>query len=80
MPTHAELATSNPQEPNTSVWPDRLLAHLPLGEPCDLDEIAERSGLTPARLLPALFELELRGCVRRAGAGRFVRFDGRVRF
>jgi DNA processing protein len=78
--THAELVTSKPQEPNTSVWPDRLLAHLPPGEPCDLDEIAERSGLTPARLLPALFELELRGRIRRAGAGRFVRFDGRVRF
>jgi predicted Rossmann fold nucleotide-binding protein DprA/Smf involved in DNA uptake len=40
-----------------------------------LDAIAERSGLTVARLLPRLFELELRGLVRRAGGGRFIRFD-----
>ena len=45
------------------------------GEPCDLDAIAERSGLSVARLLPRLFELELQGLVRRAGGGRFVRFD-----
>ena len=52
---------------------DPVLACLPPGEPCDLDAIAERSGLTPARLLPRLFELELQGLVRRAGGGRFVR-------
>jgi DNA processing protein len=54
---------------------DPLLACLPPGEACDLDGISERSGLSPARLLPRLFELELQGLVRRAGAGRFVRFD-----
>jgi DNA processing protein len=54
---------------------DPLLACLPPGEACDLDAISERSGLSPARLLPRLFELELQGLVRRAGAGRFVRFD-----
>jgi DNA processing protein len=54
---------------------DPLLACLPPGEACDLDAISERSGLSPARLLPRLFELELEGLVRRAGAGRFVRFD-----
>jgi DNA processing protein len=52
-----------------------LLACLPLGEACDLDVLAARSGLSPARLLPRLLELELMGLVRRAGAGRFVRFD-----
>jgi DNA processing protein len=52
-----------------------LLAHLPLGEAIDLDAISERSGLSTARLLPRLLELELQGLVRRAGAGRFVRFD-----
>jgi DNA processing protein len=52
---------------------DPLLACLPPGEACDLDGISERSGLGPARLLPRLFELELQGLVRRAGAGRFVR-------
>jgi DNA processing protein len=55
--------------------PDPLLACLPPGEACDLDAISERSGLSPPRLLPRLLELELQGRVRRAGAGRFVRFD-----
>jgi DNA processing protein len=54
---------------------DPVLRSLPPGESCDLDAIAERSGLTPGRLLPRLFELELLGLVRRAGGGRFVRFD-----
>jgi DNA processing protein len=54
---------------------DPVLACLAPGDPCDLDAIAERSGLAVARLLPRLFELELRGLVRRAGGGRFVRFD-----
>jgi predicted Rossmann fold nucleotide-binding protein DprA/Smf involved in DNA uptake len=54
---------------------DPVLACLPVGEPCDLDTIAERSGLNSAKLLPRLFELELQGLVRRAGGGRFVRFD-----
>jgi len=54
---------------------DPVLACLTPGEPCDLDAISERSGLAPARLLPRLFELELRGLVGRAGGGRFVRFD-----
>ena len=54
---------------------DPVLAALPPGEACDLDAIAERSGLTPARLLPRLLDLELQGFVGRAGGGRFVRFD-----
>jgi len=61
-------------------WPGRrstdpILASLGDGEACDLDALAERTGLTPARLLPRLFELELQGLVRRAGGGRFMRFD-----
>jgi DNA processing protein len=52
---------------------DPVLACLPAGETCDLDGISERSGLNTARLLPRLFELELRGLVRRAGGGRFAR-------
>jgi DNA processing protein len=58
---------------------DPLLACLPAGEACDLDQISERSGLLPARLLPRLLELELRGLVRRAGAGRFVGLTERAR-
>jgi DNA processing protein len=54
---------------------DPLLACWPLGESWDLDAMAERSGLTPARLLPRLLELELQGLVQRIGGGRFMRFD-----
>src|SRR5581483_3015064 len=52
---------------------DPVLDALVRGEPSDLDEIAERSGLRPARLLPRLLELELAGLVARVGGGRFVR-------
>jgi DNA processing protein len=54
---------------------DPVLACLTPGEPSDLDAIAERTGLCPARLLPRLFELELHGVVARVGGGRFVRLD-----
>jgi DNA processing protein len=53
----------------------RILACLVPGEPFDLDAVAGRSGLGAAELLPQLFELELRGLVRRAGGGQFVRID-----
>ncbi len=53
--------------------PDPILACLTPGEATDLDAIAERSGMSTARLLPRLFELELQGLVARAGGGRFVR-------
>ncbi len=52
-----------------------LVGCFPPGEACDLDAIAERSGLPPARLLPRLLALELAGAIRRAGGGRFVRVD-----
>jgi DNA processing protein len=52
---------------------DPILGCLPRGEACGLDDIAARSGLDSARLLPRLFELEVQGLVRRAGGGRFVR-------
>jgi DNA processing protein len=54
---------------------DPVLTCLVPGEACDLDVIADRSGLQPSRLLPRLFELELQGLVRRVGGGRFVRMD-----
>jgi DNA processing protein len=57
---------------------DPILACLVPGEPCDLDAIAERSGLSTARLLPRLFALELHGAVARIGGGRFVRVDRTV--
>jgi DNA processing protein len=52
---------------------DPILQCLTPGEPSDLDLISERTGLSPTRLLPRLFELELRGAIARVGGGRFVR-------
>jgi DNA processing protein len=52
-----------------------VLACLPPGEACDLDAISALSGLTLAKILPQLLELELQGRVKRAGGGRFVRVD-----
>jgi DNA processing protein len=61
--------------PGTSPNPDPVLECLLPGEGSDLDAIAERTGLDSRRLLPRLFELELKGLVRREGGGRFVRID-----
>ena len=52
-----------------------LLAHLPPGEDCDVDQLATRSGLSAATILHDLTRLELDGVVRRTGAGRFVRIS-----
>jgi DNA processing protein len=52
---------------------DPVLRAMEPGQPYDLDELAAGSGLDPARLLPRLLDLELRGLLRRAGAGRFLR-------
>jgi DNA processing protein len=54
---------------------DPVLGALGAGEACDLDAISARTGLSAAALLRRLFELELRGLVKRIGGGRFVRFD-----
>jgi DNA processing protein len=75
-----ELGETRPRpvagcRPGTAAAADPVLAALTAGEPCDLDAIAEKTGLQSARLLPRLFELEVRGLVRRAGGGRFVRID-----
>jgi DNA processing protein len=77
-----ELGFSGANRPTAAPVPgsaggavDPVFACLAPGEALDVDAIAERSGLTPARLLPRLFELELSGLVSRAGGGRFVRVD-----
>jgi DNA processing protein len=54
---------------------DPVLMAVGDGESCNLDEIATRTGLSAARLLPRLFELELLGLIKRVGGGRFARFD-----
>jgi DNA processing protein len=52
---------------------DPLIAEMTPGQPYDVDELTALSGLEPKRLLPRLLDLELRGLVRRAGGGRFLR-------
>jgi DNA processing protein len=50
-----------------------LIEMMVAGQPYDLDELIALSGLDAQRLLPRLLDLELCGCVRRAGGGRFFR-------
>ena len=52
---------------------DPLLACLAPGEDCDVDTLAQRSGLFAPALLSHLTRLELTGAVRRTAGGRFVR-------
>jgi DNA processing protein len=52
---------------------DGLLVAMAEGEAYDLDGLSGRSGLDTTKLLPRLLDLELRGVVRRVGAGRFMR-------
>jgi DNA processing protein len=69
----AGVAQDGTSRQSTSPAADPILACLTPGEPADLDAIAERSGVGAARLLPRLFELEMKGLVVRTGGGRFVR-------
>jgi len=68
-----ELGLPSPRTRRGNEPEDPVLAGLPAGESCDLDVIAERTGLASSRLLPRLFELELAGLIRRVGGGRFAR-------
>jgi len=51
---------------------DPLLARMELGEAYELEALAEMAGMTGARLLPRLMDLELQGLVG-ANGGRFSR-------
>ena len=52
---------------------DPVLGRLEVARPYDLDEIAAATGMTGAKLLARLSDLELQGRVRRVGGARFVR-------
>jgi DNA processing protein len=52
---------------------DPLIRQMTPGQLYDVDELTALSALEPNRLLPRLLDLELRGLVRRAGGGRFIR-------
>jgi DNA processing protein len=70
--SRAGPARSDGQE-GAGVDVDPFLACLPPGEPCEIEAIVERSGVTIERALTQLLDLELRGRIRRDGGGRFVR-------
>jgi DNA processing protein len=72
-----EIGAAATAAPTTSAGDPVLDVMLP-GEPFDIGEISARSGLPVANLLPRLLTLELRGAVRRAPGGRFLRFDRNV--
>jgi DNA processing protein len=52
---------------------DAILCRMPSGESLDVDTLAARSGLSVARILQRLGELELQGIVQRVPGGRFLR-------
>jgi DNA processing protein len=52
---------------------DPLIRGMSPGQAYDIDELTSLSGLEPNRLLSLLLDLELRGFLRRAGGGRFLR-------
>jgi DNA processing protein len=54
---------------------DPILGCLLPAEPCEIEAIAERSGLPTPTLLTRLFQLEIAGLVGRSAGGRFVRLD-----
>jgi DNA processing protein len=57
----------------SAVSTDPVLRRMETGHLYDLDQLAAASGLDACRLLPRLADLELRGFIRRAGGGRFMR-------
>ncbi len=59
-----------PDQPENT---DLLLKHMDRGEAYDLDELAERSGLTMANLASRVLDLELTGRIVRLEGGRFTR-------
>ena len=71
---HAPPAGAQPATgAGSKAAPDLLLQAMDAGQPYDLDGLAAVSGVNGVRLLPRLFDLELRGLVRRVAGGRFMR-------
>ncbi len=66
---------SGRQEVSTSksATSDPVLRQMTCGQAYDVDTLVEVTGLETPRLLRRLLDLELRGVIRRVGAGRFVR-------
>jgi DNA processing protein len=67
------IAPGGRAEAHAAAQDDVLLRVMAPGDAVDLDAIVEHSGLDPRIVLARLAELELRGAIRRAEGGRFVR-------
>lgn len=72
-PRHDGVGDDGVTDSSTTSCKDPVLRVMEAGHPYDLDALAAASGLDGARLLPRLLDLELRGAVRRAPGGRFLR-------
>jgi DNA processing protein len=68
-PAAVRLVSGGPHEASG----DPLIHRMAPGQSYDVDELAALSGLGLSRLLPRLLDLELRGLLRRAGNGCFLR-------
>ena len=66
-------AAASPRAGGSPEARDPILRHMDAGEAYEIDDLAARTGLESAALLAGLTDLEIRGRVARAGAGRFVR-------
>jgi len=74
-------ATADPQLilPDPSLTDDEAVLHRLLGPlPKAVDDLIVESGASAARAAAALSLLELKGLVRKAGGGSYVRVFGRV--
>jgi DNA processing protein len=72
-PVLAPGGLTNTTFAGTSTSGQKVVALMEPGEPCEVDELATRSGLDGPGLLRALTDLELAGLVRRVGAGCYSR-------
>ena len=66
-----------PVESSKRLNEDPLLAAIEAGEVYRLEDLVEKTGISPAKLLPRLMELELQGHVAGTAGGRFIRSSRR---
>jgi len=65
------------QVESANMWISKdLEIHMPLGEPCSVDDLVAGTGWSIPRVLSDIGRLELVGRVTRSGGGAFVRVDG----
>ena len=73
VPAGPQPGSAEASSAGSVVSTDPVLRRMETGHLYDLDALADASGLDACRLLPRLADLELRGFIKRAGGGRFMR-------